>query len=147
MSYLLAALVGALAMFFLDPDRGSYRRSVTRDRMAGSGRDVADDLGRAGRKIASDAYGVKQKIANLDRDDVPQNDGMLADKVKTELFRDPDIPKADVNVNVVDGVVYLRGQVERPDVIETMESRVRRIDGVLGVQNLLHTAGTKAKRT
>jgi hypothetical protein len=146
MGYLFAALVGALVMFFLDPERGAYRRNVSRDRLAGSGRDLGDDIGRAGRKLASDAYGVKQKIASLDKDDVMPNDETLAHKVESELFRDASIPKGDINVNCVDGVVYLRGQVARPDIIETIEARVRRIDGVLGVENLLHTAGTPAKR-
>ncbi len=141
MGYLLAALLGALTMFFLDPDRGTYRRNLTRDRVAGSGPDVAGDLGRAGRKVAADAYGVKQKIVNLDRDDVPPNDETLAHKVESEIFRDQDVPKGDVNVNVVDGVVYLRGQVDRPDHIELLAARARRIDGVLGVENLLHLPG------
>src|ERR671925_570256 len=77
MGYLFAALVGALVMFFLDPDRGAYRRNVSRDRLAGSGRDLGGDLGRTGRKLASDASGVKQRIANRDKDDVMPNDETL----------------------------------------------------------------------
>ena len=37
-----------------------------------------------------------------------------ARKVETERFRDPDVPKGDINVNAVDGVVDLRGQVPEP---------------------------------
>jgi osmotically-inducible protein OsmY len=144
LGYIATALVGAAAMFFLDPDRGRYRRSVARDRFAGSVRQGGSDLGRAGRRVASEAYGLQQKVAHLDNDAPPENDAVLAQKVMSELFRDQDIPKGQINVNAVDGVVYLRGQVKRPDMIEHIESRVRKIDGVHDVRNMLHQPGTSA---
>jgi osmotically-inducible protein OsmY len=143
--YVVAALLGALAMFFLDPERGTYRRNVTRDRFAGSARDVGEDIGRAGRKVAADAYGAKQKLTHLDSEESPENDVVLAHKVRSELFRDQDIPKGDMNIDATNGVVYLRGQVERPDQINDIESRVRRINGVRDVENLLHQPGTPAR--
>jgi hypothetical protein len=145
LGYFATALVGALAMFFLDPDRGRYRRSVTRDRFAGSLRQGGEDLGRAGRRVASDAYGLQQKVRHMDEDAPPENDAVLAQKVMSEAFRDQDIPKGQINVNVVDGVVYLRGQLKRPDMIEHIESRVRRVDGVRDVMNLLHQPGTPTR--
>jgi osmotically-inducible protein OsmY len=144
--YIGAALVGALAMFFLDPDRGAYRRNQTKDRFAGTARRGGAELGRTSRRVAADVYGVKQKIAHLDRDEPPENDAVLAQKVMSELFRDRDIPKGDINVDAVNGVVSLRGQVRRPGQINEIESRVRRIDGVLEVENLLHLPGTPARR-
>lgn len=36
----------------------------------------------------------------------------LAAKVETELFGNPRIPKGALNVNVEDGVVIVRGQVQ-----------------------------------
>ena len=79
--YLAAALVGALAMFFLDPDRGAYRRNVTRDRMGGTARRGERQFERAGRKVAADAYGVGQKVTHLDADDKPATDAALTQKV------------------------------------------------------------------
>ncbi|HKY51918.1 MAG TPA: hypothetical protein VJP45_11740 [Candidatus Limnocylindria bacterium] len=76
------ALVGALAMFFLDPERGTYRRNVTRDRFLGSLREGGDEIGRAGRRIGSEAYGVQQKVTHLDKDAPPENDALLAQKGK-----------------------------------------------------------------
>jgi osmotically-inducible protein OsmY len=38
------------------------------------------------------------------------DDAALARKVETELFRDADVPKGDINVNAEDGVVFLRGR-------------------------------------
>ncbi|HEV8230422.1 MAG TPA: BON domain-containing protein [Candidatus Limnocylindria bacterium] len=141
-----AALVGALAMFFLDPERGRYRRNVTRDRFAGSARDASDELERAGKRVAAEAYGAKQKLTHLNSEEPPENDAVLKHKVMSELFRDPDIPKGDINIDAVDGVVHLRGQVDRPDQINDIEERVRRINGVREVENLLHQPGTPARR-
>jgi osmotically-inducible protein OsmY len=128
LGYIAAALVGALAMYFLDPERGTYRRGVTRDRISGS----------------AEAYGVAQKLTHLDADEPPASDATLAQKVMTELFRDEEIPKGDINIDAARGVVFLRGEIERPDMIEHIESRVRRIDGVRDVRNLLHQPGTPA---
>ena len=44
-------------------------------------------------------------------------------------------------MNCVDGVVFLRGQVERSDLVELIDARVRRVFGVRDVVNLLHTPG------
>jgi len=143
--YVAAVLVGALAMFFLDPERGSYRRNVTRDRLAGTVRRSGARAERIGRRVASDAYGVREKVTHLDRDDAPPSDAALTQKVMTELFRDSDIPKGHINIDSLDGIVTLRGQVELPDQIRHIESRVRRIDGVRDVENLLHQPGTPAR--
>ncbi len=48
-------------------------------------------------------------------------------------------------MNAVGGVVYLRGQVDRPDIITDIEARVRRIGGVEHVGNLPYTHGTPAR--
>ena len=145
LGFIATALVGALAMYFLDPERGTYRRNVARDRFAGSLRQGGEDLARTGRRVGAEAYGLQQKMTHLDKDTPPANDSVLAQKVMSELFRDQDIPKGQINIDAVDGVVYLRGQVKRPDMIEHIESRVRRIGGVRDVMNLLHLPGTPAR--
>lgn len=73
-------------------------------------------------------YGLKQK-------------GLKA-KVESEVFRNQSIPKGGVNVNVVDGCVFLRGQVESPRQIQQLENAVRKINGVREVRNLLHLIGS-----
>lgn len=139
-----AGIVNA-AMFFLDPDRGGYRRSVARDRFAGSVRQGGRELERASRRVTSEVYGLQQKVTHLDKDAPPENDAVLAQKVMSELFRDQDIPKGQINIDAVDRVVYLRGQVKRPDMIEHIESRARKIDGVRDVKNLLRQPGTPVR--
>src|ERR671910_2978527 len=72
------------------------------------------------------------------------DDQTLKAKVESEVFRDTEAPKGDVNVNVERGVVYLRGQLEDQSLIQELEQRVRTVHGVNGVENLLHTPGTEA---
>src|SRR3954471_19935837 len=72
------------------------------------------------------------------------DDTTLARKVETELFRAEDAPKGQVDVSVAGGVVTLRGELEREDLISDLVERARSIQGVLGVESLLHTPGTPA---
>jgi osmotically-inducible protein OsmY len=146
LGYLIAGAIGLAAMYFLDPDRGKRRRAMVRDRAAGTVRRAGVVSERLQRKVVSDAYGVSQKVSHpgLTQDE-PPNDATLAQKVMTELFRDPRIPKGSINVNSENGVVQIRGQVEHPEEILAIEGRVRRVPGVLDVENLLHLPGTPAK--
>ena len=72
------------------------------------------------------------------------DDVTLARKVETEIFRDADAPKGDVVVNAEHGVVFLRGQVKDSGQIKELEEAARSVDGVKGVETLLHTPGTPA---
>lgn len=72
------------------------------------------------------------------------DDQTLKAKVESEVFRETEAPRGDVNVNVDLGVVYLRGQLEDQSLIEELEQRVRAVQGVNRVENLLHTPGTEA---
>ena len=67
------------------------------------------------------------------------NDQALAERVKSEIFQPADAPKGTVNVNVENGVVYLRGEVKRPDQIRKLIEDAAAVDGVAAVENLLHT--------
>ena len=101
--------------------------------------------GRAGQAAKSQAYGITQKATHLKEQPKEQpDDATLARKVESELFRDADVPKGDINVNAERGVVYLRGQVEDESLIEALGSAARKIQGVRDVENLLHTPGTPA---
>lgn len=76
--------------------------------------------------------------------DNPYDDVTLARKVESEIFRDADAPKGTVDVNAENGVVFLRGQVDREEQIQTLASAARSVDGVKDVESLLHTPGTPA---
>ena len=66
------------------------------------------------------------------------NDPALAQKVESEVFRDQDIAKGKISVNVEYGVVSLRGEVPDREQMDALVARTRQVDGVLGVENLTH---------
>ncbi len=116
--FALGGAVGAALAYFFDPDNGRKRRKETIKRTAKAFRQT----GRKGRP-----------------DDVT-----LARKVESEIFRDAEVPARQINVNVEDGVVYLRGELEQPDLIEDLGAQARKVQGVRAVENLLHVPGEEA---
>jgi osmotically-inducible protein OsmY len=81
----------------------------------------------------------------MDEERMPPNDATLARKVETQLFADPDLPKGRININAEHGVVVLRGELDRPEEIDAVETAARKVSGVLDVKNLLHLTGTPAR--
>ena len=116
--FALGGAVGAALVYFFDPDNGRKRRKEAIKRTAKAFRQT----GRKGRP-----------------DDVT-----LARKVESEIFRDAEVPEGQINVNVEDGVVYLRGELEQPDLIEDLGAQARKVQGVRAVENLLHVPGEEA---
>jgi osmotically-inducible protein OsmY len=66
------------------------------------------------------------------------DDATLVDKIRSEIFRDVDVPKGQININVEKGKVVLRGEVDQPELIEQLVERTRNVHGVEDVENLLH---------
>lgn len=100
---------------------------------------------RARRGVASFALGKVSALVNGTRGAKPDmTDATLKAKVETELFRDADVPKGDIDIVVVDHVVELRGQVKRPEIKKSLEVKAGAIPEVRGVKNLLHLPKTPA---
>jgi osmotically-inducible protein OsmY len=140
----LGGALGALLAYFFDPDNGTRRRHMLVDRTAGFFRQRGREAGRAGRAVAAETYGVSQKVQHLREEPKDLDDATLADKIRSEVFRGPEIPKGQINVNVQDGVVQLRGEVSRPELIDDLVDQTRKVQGVREVENLLHLPGTQA---
>lgn len=134
----LGAAGGAAVAFLGDPRSGARRRATARDRTAGFARRGTRRGLRALRGLRARVIGWSRRARH--RHGVPRDydDATLADKVRTELFRPADAPKADVKVNVARGIVQLRGKVERQDLIDDLVAQVRRVQGVREVESLLH---------
>ena len=64
----------------------------------------------------------------------PIDDITLAHKVESELFRRTGLPKGGISVNAEDGVVFLRGVIDREEDSARMEAATRRIAGVRNVE-------------
>ncbi len=138
----LGALVGAALVYLFDPQSGRRRRALLRDRSASFVRRGGRKSARMGRTVAAEAYGVSQKVQHLKEEPKEFDDATLAQKVQSEIFRDADVPKGQINVNAEEGVIVLRGEVERPELIEELVEKTRQVQGVREVQNLLHLPGT-----
>jgi osmotically-inducible protein OsmY len=137
--------LGAALTYFFDPDQGRRRRAMARDRLAAMFRRTLRRGERLGRTASSGAYGVAQKARHLEEEPKPQPDDVtLARKVETEIFRDADVPKGQININAENGKIVLRGEVGQPEMIRDLEERARNVQGVQEVENLLHLPGTEA---
>jgi hypothetical protein len=142
--FALGGLLGALLAYFFDPENGTRRRHVALDRTAAFFRQGGRRAARAGRGVAAEAYGVSQRVQHLKDEPKDYDDATLADKVRSEVFRDPDLPKGQVSVNVQNAVVQLRGEVPRSELIDDLVVQARNVHGVRDVENLLHLPGTEA---
>jgi hypothetical protein len=141
---LLGATAGALAAFMLDPDRGKSRRARYGDQAAALLRRGVRGTERVARLAGATAAGRMEAARHLGGGDADLNDATLAAKVETELFRDPTLPKGNLNINVERGVVVLRGQVDSEAQQSEIERRAAAIPGVWSVRNLTHLVGDPA---
>jgi osmotically-inducible protein OsmY len=144
---LFGAAIGAAAAWFLDPNDGTRRRSVLRDKTVKYARQGKEEAARkatfAGETVKGKATAAAP-VAGREPAGERLNDPALQAKVESEVFRDPEAPKGQVAVNVEDAIVYLRGEVEDRSTIERMQEAAAGVDGVRGVENLLHTPGEPA---
>lgn len=137
---------GAAAGFLLDPAEGRRRRHMLRDRMAAKLRRGSREAGKQARNVAGKAQGVVAGATPPGRDPSELNDPALEAKVETELFRPPEMPKGSVDVNVEDGVVFLRGEVEDREQMQAVIERARAVEGVSQLESLLHLPGEPAPK-
>jgi osmotically-inducible protein OsmY len=137
--------LGAALTYFFDPQQGRRRRAMAGDRIAAFFRRRTRQGERLGRAASSQATGLAQKAKHRKEEPKPQPDDVtLTRKVETEIFRDAEIPKGQINVNAENGKIYLRGEVGQPELIKDLEERARKVQGVQDVENLLHLPGTEA---
>jgi osmotically-inducible protein OsmY len=140
---LIGAAIGAAAAWFLDPNDGTRRRNLVRDKttkFARRGKEEAVSKATyAGETVKGKATAAAPGTAREPAEE-RLNDPALQAKVESEIFRDPDAPKGQVSVNVEDGVVYLRGELDDQAKIESLREAAARVEGVRAVESLLHTS-------
>jgi osmotically-inducible protein OsmY len=138
----LAAIAAAVTYFF-NPQEGRRRRAEARDRIAGFFRSGAREGEQLSHQASAQAEEVAEQGKELGQEPGP-DDVTLTQKVESEIFRDVDVPKGQINVNAENGKIYLRGEVGKPELIEDLEQRARKVQGVQDVENLLHLPGAEA---
>jgi osmotically-inducible protein OsmY len=135
---------GAAGAYFLDPQNGRRRRHVAFDRAKALLRRGAAESERRARYGAGTAKGAAYEAAGAGDGAESLPDPDLANKVRTEIFRDADAPKGDVSVNAENGTIYLRGEVGSAEQIERLGAETREVKGVREVVSLLHLPGEPA---
>ena len=143
-TFLLGAAAGAAAAHFLDPDRGADRRAAVAGATTSAARSGASTAQSQARQAAGKAKGAANAVTPTSTRLEDPDDGTLARKVETEIFRAPDAPKGDVSVDVQGGIAHLRGEVADEEWADRLASEARKVDGIKGVENLLHEPGTPA---
>jgi hypothetical protein len=145
-SLIMAAAFGGMLAFFFDPDRGRGRRARAQDRIGAFFRRSTNRIEKRGRYAASRVEGLGHQLetAFLRQDEPAPNDATLVQRVESQIMRGQEVPKGAININAEEGVIVLRGELDRPEHIRQLEEAARRVRGVRGVKNLLHLHGTPA---
>jgi BON domain len=146
-SFLGGAAVGVTLAYLLDPEQGHRRRRLLVDHAAASVRRSSRQGARAIRIGLARAEGHARGFVHRLRPPAkePPDDVTLAHKVESVVFRDPKFPKGQISINAEEGEVFLRGQLDRPELIHDLEEAVRSVPCVRRVENLLHLPGTPAR--
>jgi osmotically-inducible protein OsmY len=125
-SFALGLATGAAAAHFLDPEGGRRRRNRMRDQAHAKASQAASAVQSQATHAAHHAKGAAHAVT------------------PSPVGRDhpADAPKGRVSVDVQAGVAYLRGEVPTRTWIAKLGDDAGHVDGIKGVQNLLHTPGT-----
>lgn len=134
LSYLGGLGLGALLMFFLDPDRGKRRRARARDQSVHWMRKANDTMSAATRDLQNRVNGAVAEMGASFSPEEP-DDVVLAERVRAKLGRYVSHPHA-VDVFVHEGAVTLSGEMLAHEVTPLMLA-LQRIPGVLSVENRL----------
>ena len=140
---LSAGAVGAALAFLFDPQVGRRRRAHARNRIGGAVRSTVRRGARATRMVGARGRGHAARLTHRTPPDrLHPDDATLTQKLESLLFRPPDVPKGQININVQNGVVQLRGEVPQPEMMRDLVEKARHVAGVRDVENLLHLPGT-----
>jgi uncharacterized membrane protein len=123
-------LLGAGAMYFLDPDRGRRRRMLVRDKMIRARHEAGDLASKAARDLRNRSEGILAKATGaLTR--MPAPDSVLEQRVRAALGHVVSHPGA-ITVAAKNGAVVLSGWIRRDE----MESAIQAAGRVSGVQSV-----------
>ncbi len=137
-TFVIGAFSGCVVVYFLDPNRGRTRRSELVQGAVRISQRAQRTVARRTSIAAGRARGLVQRAKHRDVADRHPSDEKLLDRVRSELFRSPEIPKGQVNVNVEHGTVFLRGHVDSQAMRTRIEAASRAVQGVIDVENLIN---------
>ncbi len=133
----------ATAAYVLDPIEGHGRRRRIADRTAHRVRAARKAMLRVARHATATIRGRGRRLL-LGGRPVFADGRVLLDRVESELFRDPTIPRGRMNLDVDGLTVVLRGALDSGEDMARVERAVAAVPGVAGVRTFLHLVGTPA---
>jgi osmotically-inducible protein OsmY len=126
--------IGAGLMYMLDPDRGSRRRALVRDKIISAANSVPDAMASTARDLRNRARGVAAGAKSLFTSD-EASDEVIAERVRSKIGRVVSHPRA-IEIAAEQGLVVLSGPVLADEVDELL-SCVSSVRGVVRVENQL----------
>jgi osmotically-inducible protein OsmY len=117
---------------------------MLRDKLFSLTRRSSSGVSAVAQQAAGQATGLVRETVPHPRDNPNPDDQTLKDRIESEVFRDPAIPKGNININVADGIVVLRGELETAADIDNVIAKVRAVPDVQRVESYLHLPGTPA---
>ena len=140
-----AAALGAVMMYYADPQAGRRRRALVRDRLSHYKnvvtRKAPRTAERRGRFFRGRARGLQHDVLHRASDMETDNETLVA-RVRSEVLRDHSVKAGEIHVDAYDGTVTLRGQLDSADDIRAICRATQRVDGVREVRSYLHLPGT-----
>jgi osmotically-inducible protein OsmY len=129
-----AFLIGVGTAYFFDPDRGRSRRAVARDRSAKLARRLSTTVQKRTRFAAGKAEGLYARGRKaVTQPDVATDDATVEQRIRSEAFREIDVPASAIGIEVEDGVATLTGAVASDDLVSDLVEAVGKVAGVKDV--------------
>jgi hypothetical protein len=127
-------LLGAGAMYVMDPDRGARRRALIRDQGIRASRKLGEGVGAAARDVRNRSTGAAAELSSkLKRDQA--GDEIVQERVRSALGRVASHSGA-IEVAVYSRRVILSGAVPATE-LDSILRAIRRVRGVRDVENQL----------
>ena len=148
----IGGAAAAAVRYLLDPEQGDARRTRVKEQVMSRLGEVG---GRAKGSATSAAQQMKERATELEAnataqtstivvEDLEVDDQQLHACVQTDVLGRVDVPKDRIVMNVEDGIVVLRGELDSQAQIDDVLEKVGAVSGVRAIDSLLHVHGTPA---
>lgn len=134
--------MGACGAYYLDPDRGRSRRAQLTDKVASARKRRQHQVEAEARYQEGQLRGDAARAGGAGVF-APEDDIDIAQAAHRAISA-LEAATTDVNLEVVDGVATIRGQLHDTSAINEVIRQVEAVPGVVEVRSFLHTPGTPA---
>lgn len=131
---IIGGLIGAVMMFFMDPQRGNRRRALLRDQMTNLANKTEDVVDAKAEDLKNRAQDVVTEAKNRFKEE-PLSDQVMTELVRSEMGR-VITNAAAIDVSAHEGKVILRGPIPA-DKVDALLSAIDALPGVKQIENRL----------